>query len=156
MLSLAKITNNIVLTNPLSFNLPTFNNIIQKVSASNIERIFTTDPLLKRIGISQIKSWLSKIWYPKITENLLNTYTHKTQNYTLIFHLSQLSKNNITLSNFSQISIYPLTIPENSPLIYEILPTNPHSLITSSLKNNKILFVKQITTADNNYLLTME
>jgi len=52
MLSLAKNTNNIVLTNPLSFNLLTFNNIIQKVSASNIERIFTTDPLLKRIGIS--------------------------------------------------------------------------------------------------------
>jgi hypothetical protein len=61
MLALAKNTNNITLTNPLSFNLPTLNNIIQKVSASNIERIFNTSPILKNIGLLRIKSWLTKI-----------------------------------------------------------------------------------------------
>ena len=56
MLALTKNTNNITLTNPLSFNLPTLNNIIQKVSASNIEHIFTSNSLLKNIRISHIKS----------------------------------------------------------------------------------------------------
>ena len=61
LLSLAKNTNNVILTNSLSFNLLTLNNIIQKVSASNIERIFTSNSLLKNIGILCIKSWLTKI-----------------------------------------------------------------------------------------------
>ena len=55
MLSLAKNTNNISLTNPLAFNLPTFTNLIQKVSIFNIEHIFNTFPLLLDIGIAQIK-----------------------------------------------------------------------------------------------------
>ena len=61
LLSLAKNTNNIILTNSLSFNFLILNNIIQKVSTSNIERIFTSNLLLKNIGISRIKSWLTKI-----------------------------------------------------------------------------------------------
>ena len=55
MLALAKNTNNITLTNPLSFNLPTLNNIIQKVSVSNIERIFNTFLVLKNIRLLHIK-----------------------------------------------------------------------------------------------------
>ena len=66
MLSLAKNTNNISLTNPLAFNLPTFTNLIQKVSISNIERIFNTSPLLSDIGIAQIKSWPLKTWSSKL------------------------------------------------------------------------------------------
>src|ERR1051325_1416239 len=49
MLSLAKNTNNTLLLNPLTFNLPIFNNIIQKVSVSNIERTFNSSPLLYEI-----------------------------------------------------------------------------------------------------------
>ena len=64
MLSLAKNTNNIVLTNPITFNLPTLNNLIKKTSAANIERIFNTNPILKNIGLTHIKSWLTKVWYP--------------------------------------------------------------------------------------------
>ena len=74
MLSLAKNTNNISLTNPLTFNLPTLNNIIQKVSASNVEHTFNTSTLLYEIGISQIKSWLSKIWCSRLTKETLLLY----------------------------------------------------------------------------------
>ena len=56
MLSLAKNTNNIALTNSLIFNLPTLNNIIQKVSASNIEHIFNSNTLLHNIETARIKS----------------------------------------------------------------------------------------------------
>jgi len=50
-LSLAKNTNNIILTNPLSFNLPTLTSIIQKVSASNIDRLLNNNSLLKEISL---------------------------------------------------------------------------------------------------------
>ena len=154
MLSLAKNTNNISLTNPLTFNLPTFTNIIQKVSVSNIERIFNTFPLLHNIGILRIKSWLSKIWFPKLTKETLLTHYRKTQNYTLLFHLSQLARNNITITLPPQITNYPPSISIHSPLIYNILPPTPNNLTLNSLKNNKILFIEQITTADNNFLLS--
>jgi hypothetical protein len=149
MLALAKNTNNITLTNPLAFNLPTLNNIIQKVSVSNTERIFNTIPILKEIGISRIKSWLTKIWAPKLTTNLLTYHYRKTQNFTLLFHLSQIAQNNISLLIFSQISSYPSQIPENTHTIYDILPPNPPISTTNSLRNNKIMFVEQITTANN-------
>jgi len=149
MLALAKNTNNITLTNPLAFNLPTLNNIIQKVSVSNTERIFNSIPILKEIGISRIKSWLTKIWAPKLTTNLLTHHYRKTQNFTLLFHLSQIAQNNISLSIFSQISSYPSLIPENTHTIYDILLSNPPTSTTNSLRNNKIMFIKQITTANN-------
>ena len=101
MLSLAKNTNNISLTNPLTFNLPTLNNIIQKVSISNIKRTFNTSPLLSNIGTIRIKSWLSKIWFPKLTKETLLLHHRKIKNYTLLFYLTQLAKNNITISLFS-------------------------------------------------------
>jgi hypothetical protein len=49
LLHLSRNIPNIFLTNPLSFKLPTFNNLIQKIAASNIERIFNTYYLLKQI-----------------------------------------------------------------------------------------------------------
>ena len=153
MLSLAKNTNNISLTNPLTFNLPTLNNIIQKVSISNIERTFNTSPLLSNIGSARIKSWLSKIWSPKLTKETLLLHHRKIKNYTLLFHLTQLAKNNITISLSSQITTYPSFITENTHLIYDILPPTPNDLTINSLKNNKILFIEQITTANNNFLL---
>ena len=55
MLSLAKNTNNIVLTNPITFNLLTLNNLIQKTSSANIKHIFNSSPILKNIGIIHIK-----------------------------------------------------------------------------------------------------
>jgi len=153
MLSLAKNTNNISLTNPLTFNLPTFTNIIQKVSISNTKHIFNISSLLHNIGILRIKSWLSKIWFPKLTKETLLTHYWKTQNYTLLFHLSQLARNNITISLPSQVTNYPFSIPEHTYLIYNILPPTPNNLTINSLKNNKILFIEQITTANNNFLL---
>ena len=153
MLSLAKNTNNISLTNPLTFNLPTLTNIIQKVSISNAERTFNTLPLLHNIGILRIKSWLSKIWFPKLNKETLLTHYRKTQNYTLLFHLSQLARNNITISLPFQITNYPSFLSEHSLLIYNILPPTPNYLTINSLKNNKILFIEQITTANNNSLL---
>ena len=153
MLSLSKNTNNIAITNPLTFNLPTFNNIIQKVSASNIKRTFNTFPLLYNIGIARIKSWLSKVWSSNLSKKLLLLHYRKTQNYTLLFNLSQLAKNNITISSISQIATFPPSIPKHAHLIFDILSTPPDNLTINSLKNNKILFIEQITTADNNFLL---
>ena len=153
MLSLAKNTNNISLTNPLAFNLPTFTNLIQKVSISNIERIFNTSPLLSDIGIARIKSWLLKTWSPKITKELLILHHRKTQNYTLLFYLAQLAKNNITISFIPSIITFSPFLPEHTHLIYDILPTTPNNLTINSLRNNKILFIEQITTANNNSFL---
>src|SRR5260364_60487 len=153
MLSLAKNTNNISLTNPLAFNLSTFTNLIQKVSISNIERIFNTSLLLLDIGITRIKSWLLKTWSPKLTKETLILHHRKTQNYTLPFYLAQLAKNNITISFIPPIITFPLSLPEHTHLIYNILPTTPNNLTINSLRNNKILFIEQITTANNNSFL---
>ena len=153
MPSLAKNTNNISLTNPLAFNLPTFTNLIQKVSISNIERIFNTSPLLSDIGIARIKSWLLKTWSPKLTKESLILHHRKTQNYTLLFYLAQLAKNNITISFIPSIITFPPSLPEHTHLIYDILPTTPNNLTINSLRNNKILFIEQITTANNNSFL---
>ena len=153
MLFLAKNTNNISLTNPLTFNLPTFTNIIQKVSISNTERIFNTFPLLNNIGVLRIKSWLSKIWFPKLNKEVLLSNFRKTQNYTLLFHLSQLARNNITISLPPQVTNYPSSISEYTNLIYNILPPTSNNLTINSLKNNKILFIEQITTANNKFIL---
>jgi len=154
MLSLAKNTNNIILTNPLTFNLPTFNNIIQKVSAANTERIFNTLPILKNIGIQRIKGWLTKIWSPQLSSNTLINHYRKMQNYTLLFHLSQLALNNILPSIISQISLFPSSIPKTTHTIYDILPANPPIPVINSLRNNKIIFLEQITTANNKNILT--
>ena len=153
MLSLAKNTNNTSLLNPLTFNLPTFNNIIQKVSVSNIERTFNSSPLLNEIGISRIKSWLLKVWCPSLTKETLLLHHRKTHNFTLLFHITQLAKNNITISSLPQTATYPPSIPKDTHLIYDILPKTPNNLTINSLKNNKILFIEQITTANNKSLL---
>src|SRR6201988_3034339 len=144
MLSLAKNTNNISLTNPLTFNLSTFTNIIQKVSISNTERTFNTSSLLHNIGIIRIKSWLTKIWYLKLTKEILLTH----------FHLAQLARNKIIISLPSSITSYSTSVPKHTHLIYNILPPFPNNLILNSLKNNIILFIEQITTANNNSLLS--
>src|SRR5260363_60626 len=99
-----------------------------------------------------LKSWLTKMWSPNLTQNLLITHTHKTKNFTLIFHLSQLAKNNITLSNLSLNSYCPDFL-FNIHLIYDILPPNPQTSTINSLKNNRLLFIEQITTANNKYIL---
>ena len=148
MLSLARNTNNITLTNPLSFNLPTLNNIIQKLSASNIEHIFNSTSILNTIGTLRIKNWLLKIWQSKPTIDILNTHYRKTQNFTLIFHLCQLAKQNISLSNFLPSS----EIFTNYHTIYEILSSKLSNPTIASLRNNKILFLEQIITADNLHL----
>src|SRR5690242_4402877 len=146
MLSLAKNTNNIVLTNPMTFNLPTLNNLIQKASAANIERIFNSNSILKNIGLIRIKSWLTKIWFPNLTSSLLITHNRKVKNFTIIFQLSQLAKNNITLSNLPLDLCHPNFLC-NTPLIYDILPPDPHISIINSLRNHRLLFVEQITTS---------
>src|SRR5260364_56649 len=152
MLSFAKNTNNIVLTNPITFNLPTLNNLIQKTSSANIKYISGSCPILKNIGIIHIKSWLTKVWSPNLTQNLLITHSHKTKNFIFIFQLIQLAKNNITLSNLSLNSYYP-DFFSNIHLIYDILPSNPQTFIINSMRNNQLLFIEQITTANNKYIL---
>jgi len=61
LLFFAKNTNNTLLTNSLSFNLPTLTNIVQKVCASNIDQLFNNNSLLKTISLLRIKDWLYKI-----------------------------------------------------------------------------------------------
>jgi hypothetical protein len=154
MLFLAKNTNNIILTNPLTFNLPTFNNIIQKVSAANTERTFNLLPIFKNIGIQRIKGWLTKIWSPQLLAKTLTNHYRKMQNYTLLFHLSQLALNDILPSIISQITPFPSSIPKNTHTIYDILPVNLLTSTINSLRNNKIIFLEQITTANNKNILT--
>src|ERR1043165_3040134 len=76
------------------------------------------------------------------------------QNYILLFHLSQLALNNILSSIISQISPFLSSIPKNTHTIYNILPANPPIPVINSLRNNKIIFLEQITTADNKNILT--
>src|SRR6185295_18601896 len=59
MLHLAKNTSNILLTNSLSFKLPTFKHLTQKVAISTIEYIFYFTSLLKHIDEARIKNWLT-------------------------------------------------------------------------------------------------
>ena len=76
------------------------------------------------------------------------------QNYTLLFHLSQLALNNILPSIILQISLFPSSIPKTTHTIYDILPANPPIPVINSLRNNKIIFLEQITTANNKNILT--
>ena len=152
-LSLAKNTNNTLLTNSLSFNLPTLTNIVQKVCASNIDRLFNNNSLLKAISLLRIKDWLYKIWQPQLTSKLLTYHSRKVTNYNLIFQLSQLAKNNITLANINSLLSSSSSLPSLQSNIYNILPSNINLATTNSLRNNKLLFVEQIMTADNLHLL---
>src|SRR5205085_5373625 len=128
-------------------------NIVQKVYASNIDRLFNNNSLLKAISLLRIKDWLYKIWQPQLTSKLLIYHSRKVTNYNLIFQLSQLAKNNITLANINSLLSSSSSLPSLQSNIYNILPSNINLATTYSLRNNKLLFVEQITTADNLHLL---
>src|SRR6185312_8475555 len=152
MLHLSTNTNNDILTNPQLLNIPTLNKLILQVSSSNIERCFNTNELLNQISIHRIKEWLSKIWKPLLTRDTILQNYRKTINFTIISQLYHLYKNNILLNNFylNQLTTYKQTNQLNN--IYNFIPS-PNYLTTLSLKNNKILFLEQLLTADNHNLL---
>src|SRR6185295_10292250 len=153
MLYLAKNTSNILLTNSQSFKLPTFQHLIQKVTISTIEHIFYSTSLLKHIGEARIKNWLTKIWQPLFLSNTPSKFLLKTKNFFFIFQLSLLHNSNIYLSLNSLLNLLTTNIPITTKTIYDILSFNTSSSLTNSFRNNKILFIEQITTADNSYLL---
>ena len=109
--------------------------------------------MLKAISLLRIKDWLYKIWQPQLTSKLLTYHSRKVTNYNLIFQLSQLAKNNITLANINSLLSLSSSLPSLQSNIYNILPSNINLATTNSLRNNKLLFVEQITTADNLHLL---
>jgi hypothetical protein len=153
MLHLAKNTSNIFLTNSLSFKLPTLQHLTQKVAISTIEHIFHSTLLLKHIGEARIKNWLTKIWQPLFLPNTPSKFSQKTKNFSFIFQLSFLNNSNIYFSLNNSLNTSSINIPTTTKTIYDILPSNTSSSLTKSLQNNKILFVEQLTTANNLYLL---
>ena len=153
MLHLAKNTSNILLTNSLSFKLPTFQHLTQKVAISTIEHTFHTTPLLKHIGVARIKNWLTKIWQPFLLPNTASKFSLKTKNFTFIFQLLLLNNSNIFLSLNNSLNSLPINISSSTKTIYDILPSNISYSLINSLRNNKILFIEQLTTADNLYIL---
>src|SRR6185437_7973052 len=132
--------------------LPIQNKLILQVSSSNIERCFNTNELLNQISIHRIKEWLFKIWKPLLTRDTILQNYRKTINFTIIFQLYHLYKNNILLNNsyLNQLTTYKQTNQLNN--IYNFIPP-PNYLTTLSLKNNKILFLEQLLTADNHNIL---
>src|SRR6185295_10804013 len=102
MFHLAKNTSNIFLTNSLSFKLPTFQHLTQKVAISTIEHIFHSTLLLKHIGEARIKNWLTKIWQPLFLPNTPSKFSQKTKNFSFIFNSLFL----ITLTFIFHLIIY--------------------------------------------------
>ena len=154
MLHLAKNTSNIFLTNSLSFKLPTLQHLIQKVAISTIKHIFYSTSFLKHIGEARIKNWLTKIWQPLFLQNTPSKFSQKTKNFSFIFQLSLLNNSNIYFSLNNSLNTSSINIPITTKTIYNILPSNTSSSLTKSLQNNKILFVEQLTTANNLYLIS--
>jgi hypothetical protein len=152
MLHLSINTNNDILTNPQLLNIPTFNKLMLQTCSSNIERCFNNNILLNQISIHRIKEWLSKIWKPSLTQNTILKNYRKTTNFTIISQLYHLYKNNIFINNthLNQLISHKQINQLNN--IYNFI-TSPNNSTTLSLKNNKILFLEQLLTANNLYLL---
>ena len=151
MLHLSINTNNDILTNPQLLNTLTLNKLMLQTCSSNIERCFNTNKLLNQISIHRIKEWLSKIWKPSLTQNTILENHRKTTNFTIISQLYHLYKNNIFINNshLNQPTLHKQTNQLNN--IYNFISSNNST--TLSLKNNKILFLEQLLTADNLNLL---
>src|SRR6185437_6859416 len=151
MLHLSINTNNDILTNPQLLNTPTLNKLMLQTCSSNIERCFNSNILLNQISIHRTKEWLSKIWKPSLTQNTILKNHRKTTNFTIITQLYHLYKNNIFINNthLNQLTFHKQTNQLNN--IYNFI--SPNNSTTLSLKNNKILFLEQLLTADNLNLL---
>ena len=128
--------------------------LTQKVAISTIEHTFHTTPLLKHISVARIKNWLTKIWQPFLLPNTASKFSLKTKNFTFIFQLSLLNNSNIFLSLNNSLNSLPINISSSTKTIYNILPSNISYSLINSLQNNKILFIEQLTTADNLYILS--
>src|SRR6185312_7712703 len=102
-------------------------------------------------SIHRTKEWLSKIWKPSLTQNTILKNYRKTTNFTIISQLYHLYKNNIFINNthLNQLIFHKQTNQLNN--IYNFI--SPNNSTTLSLKNNKILFLEQLLTADNLNLL---
>jgi hypothetical protein len=152
LIHLSKNTNNIILTNPFTFNLPSLEKLINTTSSSNTERTFNSSQLLKQIAIGRIKEWLFKNWQPNFTTQTLLDYPNFNNN-TIIFHLIQLAKNNISINiDNNLLNNYSNNITKLNS-IYSLLNYKPKLQTINSLRNNKILFLEQLLTSDNQYLL---
>jgi hypothetical protein len=113
--------------------------------------MINSTPILKQITLLRINEWLFKIWSPFLTKQCLEIHKRKTKNFTIITQLYEIYKNNITIDNLNSELKSNLYSKLNS--IFEFLPTKPNILTINSLKNNKILFIEQLLTANNQNLL---
>src|SRR5207253_2093128 len=151
-LHLSTNTNNDILTNPQLLNIPTLNKILLLTNSSNINRCLNSNNLLTQITLSRIKEWLARIWQPTLTKKIILSNQRKTLNFTIINQLVPLYKNNILLNNLSYDTSQNPNQTYQLNSIYNFLP-NPNTAMTLSLRNNQILFLEQLLTADNQYLL---
>jgi exonuclease III/ribonuclease HI len=152
ILHLSSNTNNDILSNPLLLNLPTIKKLLIYTSCNIIEKTVNSSILLKQIFEYRIKEWLSKIWYPTISKEIIQQNKQKLSNFTCITHLLYISNYNININNLN-INISNTLNNTKTNLIYNFLPPNPNSSTIQSLKNNRILFLEQILTANNSFLL---
>src|SRR5205085_8161639 len=152
ILHLSTNTNNDILTNPQLLNILTLNKLLLLTNSSNINRCLNSNNLLTQITISHIKEWLTRIWQPTLTKKIILSNQRKTLNFTIINQLVPLYKNNISLNNL----LHDISQNQNQThqlnSIYNFLP-NSNTAMTLSLRNNQILFLEQLLTADNQYLL---
>src|SRR5437868_1956171 len=149
---LSRNTNNDILSNLLLLNLPTIKKLSIYTSCNIIKKTVNSSPLLKQIFEYRIRGWLSKIWYPTISKEIIQQYKQKLHNFTCITHLLHISNLNININN---ININTSNSLDNIKLnlIYNFLPPNPNISTIQSLKNNNILYLEQLLTANNSHLL---
>ena len=148
ILHLSTNTNNDILTNPQLLNIPTLNKLLLLTNSSNINRYLNSNKLLTQITLSHIKEWLIKIWQLTLTKKTILSNQRKTLNFTIINQLILLYKNDISLNNLSFDDLQNLNQIHQLNSIYNFLP-NLNSMMTLSLRNNQILFLEQLLTADN-------
>jgi len=152
MLHLLINTNNDILTNPKLLNIPTLNKLLLLTNSSNIDRCLNSNILLSQITLARIKEWLTKIWQPTLTKKIILSNQRKTLNFTIINQLIPIYKNNISLNNSSLDNPQTNNQTKQLNLIYNFLPKQNTAMILS-LRNNQILYIEQLLTADNQFLL---
>lgn len=152
MLHLPINTNNDILTNPKLLNILILNKLLLLTNSSNIDRCLNSNTLLSQITLARIKEWLTKIWQPTLTKKVILSNQRKTLNFIIINQLIPIHKNNISLNNSSFDNLQTNKQTQQLNLIYNFL-LKPNTAMILSLRNNQILFIEQLLTADNQFLL---
>jgi hypothetical protein len=108
------------------------------------------DEKLEKLMLMRIKDWKVKVWAYNATEKILKSNTKLMGDNWVMHVLATLAKNDLNVHTADGMPIGD----EQSCLtsIYELIK-EPDKLTRTSLKNNKIIAIEQITSANNIQLL---